>query len=221
MQRRVGLPWFLCVVLCAIARPASAQLVSPPARLLPASGSYAPRGYVNRFVFSNSSVASAVAARSSPAMSEIEGPPQVISAAGSSPSGGPSRLVAAATWNRDATVSAAPVQWEGAACDDCQWDWQVLPDGLLFPAYLAGANESRIGITWFEEQDDGWFWDVTLGGHVGILRYGNNDGENPEGVQLDIEGAAFPRLDSEQNLDMVSTDFRFGIPITASIGAWQ
>ena len=30
--------------------------------------------------------------------------------------------------------------------------------------------------------------------HVGLLRYGAPGAANPEGWQLDIEGAAFPRL---------------------------
>jgi hypothetical protein len=96
---------------------------------------------------------------------------------------------------------------------DC-WSWRMLPDGLLFPAYLASGRESRIASHWIHEEDQGGFWDVTLGGRVGVLRYGNRDPVWPEGWQFDIEGAAFPRLTLDQNRDMVSTDFRFGIPLT-------
>jgi hypothetical protein len=36
----------------------------------------------------------------------------------------------------------------------------------------------------------------------------------PVGWQLDIEGAGMPRLDLEEDNDLVSADFRFGIPLT-------
>jgi hypothetical protein len=131
-----------------------------------------------------------------------------------------SNLVSAATWNRSATVAAVPgyaFPSHGAS----GWDWELLPDGLLFPSYLAGANESRFAITWLHERDDSWLWDVALGGRVGLLRYGGRNGGAVEGVQMDIEGAAMPRLDPEQNLDLVSADFRFGVPLSASIGRWR
>ena len=56
----------------------------------------------------------------------------------------------------------------------------------------------------------------SLGGHVGILRYGTQDSAWPEGWQFDVDGAALPRLDSSRN--MVSTDFRIGFPLTAARG---
>ncbi len=106
-------------------------------------------------------------------------------------------------------------------CDDC-WDWRLLPDGLIFTSYLAGARESRISCFWFHEQDIGANWDITLGGRVGILRYGTAHNYMPEGWQLDVEGAAFPRLDQNDGLrDMAATDFRFGVPITYGEGPYQ
>jgi hypothetical protein len=94
------------------------------------------------------------------------------------------------------------------------WSWQMLPQGLLYPAYLAGGRQSRFASHWMHEEDKGWLWDVALGGHVGMLRYGNCDPIWPEGFQLDIEGAAFPRLTFGEIRDLVSVDFRFGIPLT-------
>jgi hypothetical protein len=67
----------------------------------------------------------------------------------------------------------------------------------------------------------GNFWDVTLGGRVGILRYGNTDPYEPQGYQLDIEGAAFPRLNFDHDRDLDDVDFRFGIPLTMRQGAWE
>jgi len=94
------------------------------------------------------------------------------------------------------------------------WTWQVLPDGLIYRSYLAGAKEPRFASAWVYEQDLGWIWDVALGGRVGILRYGTEDDDRPHGWQIDLEGAAFPRLDLEHDRDLVSADFRAGVPIT-------
>jgi hypothetical protein len=99
--------------------------------------------------------------------------------------------------------------------------WQILPEGLMYPAYLAGARESRFASQWVYEKDKGWLWDVALGGRAGMLRFGTNDSWLPEGVQVDIEGAAFPRLNLEQCRRLDSVDFRFGIPLTARRGPWE
>ncbi len=92
------------------------------------------------------------------------------------------------------------------------WTWQLLPDGLLYKSYLAGGREPRFASQWINEKNTGWLWDVTLGGRVGILRYGTTNSPWPEGWQLDIEGAAFPRLNLDQARDLDAVDFRFGIP---------
>jgi len=101
------------------------------------------------------------------------------------------------------------------------WTWQAVPEGLIYRSYLAGARESRMASQWVYEKNLGWIWDVALGGRAGILRYGTTDPFQPEGWQLDIEGAAFPRLDMEECLDVVATDYRFGIPVTYGRGPYQ
>jgi hypothetical protein len=101
------------------------------------------------------------------------------------------------------------------------WEWQLLPETLLYPAYLAGGRESRFASQWIREQQRGWLWDVALGGHVGIWRYGNCSACRPEGWQLDIEGAGFPRLALGSARELVSVDFRFGIPLTFRRGRWE
>lgn len=108
----------------------------------------------------------------------------------------------------------------GACCPE-PWHWQLLPDGLIYRSYLAGVKESRFGSVWFNEREQGMLWDVALGGRVGLLRLGTSGGEFVEGWQLDIEGAAFPRLDPEDERDLVSSDFRFGIPLTYGEGPYQ
>lgn len=98
------------------------------------------------------------------------------------------------------------------------WHWQLLPDGLIYPSYLAGVKESRFAAQWVHDDDRGWIWDVALGGRVGVARFGTGDPLRPEGWQLDVEGAAFPRLDLDQSLDLISSDFRFGLPLTYGRG---
>ena len=102
-----------------------------------------------------------------------------------------------------------------------QWTWQALPEGLAYRSYLAGIKESRFSSVWFYEDDAGWLWDVSLGGRVGLLRYGTANSFRPEGWQLDIEGAAFPRLDPQEDRDLVAVDFRFGVPLTYAFGIYE
>ena len=101
------------------------------------------------------------------------------------------------------------------------WTWQVLPAGLMYKSYLAGGREPRIASQWVRERNLGWLWDSTLGGRVGLLRYGTESAIWPQGWQLDVEGAAFPRLDLERDRDLVACDFRFGLPLTTRQGAWE
>lgn len=112
---------------------------------------------------------------------------------------------------------------DGSSCGDGSgdWTWQCLPNGLMYKSYLAGVKEPRFATIWtslYGRPDiiggDGYVWDATLGGRVGVLRYGSNDVIDPQGWQLDMEGAAFPRLDLQSKEDVIGTDFRFGVPIT-------
>jgi uncharacterized protein DUF1207 len=91
------------------------------------------------------------------------------------------------------------------------YEWQVMPVGLMYKAYLAGEKESRMSSVWLSSPGrHGLVWENTLGGHVGLLRYGNRDAINPEGWQLDLEGAAMPRVDTGNNDDLEAVDFRAG-----------
>jgi hypothetical protein len=100
-------------------------------------------------------------------------------------------------------------------------NWQFLPEGLMYKSYLAGPQEPRFASAWLHEKDSGWFWDVSLGARQGIFRYGTPSSTKPEGWQLDIEGAAFPRLNMDQQEDLEAVNFRFGIPLTWAHGPWQ
>jgi hypothetical protein len=95
------------------------------------------------------------------------------------------------------------------------WAWQLLPEGLIYRSYLAGVREPRLSATYFYEFDrDGWLLDTSIGARVGMLRYGTQSDIRAEGFQADLEAAAFPRLDPESEMDLVSSDFRFGVPLT-------
>jgi hypothetical protein len=117
----------------------------------------------------------------------------------------------------NAPASGGAVSWPGTSL--APWTWQVLPEGLMYKSYLAGPKESRLASAWVHEQHLGWLWDVTLGARAGLLRYGTQDALWPEGWELDVEGAAFPRLDADRNL--VSADYRVGVPLTARMGPWE
>ena len=90
-----------------------------------------------------------------------------------------------------------------AANSSGPWTWQLLPHGLVYRSYLAGEKESRFRGVWNHDKDNGWIWDITLGGRVGIVRYGTTGHVRPEGFQIDIEGAGIPRLDLEENNDLM------------------
>jgi hypothetical protein len=99
------------------------------------------------------------------------------------------------------------------------WQWQIFPDGLMYKSYLASLEESRFAGQWVHDDRLGWIWNATLGGNVGLLRYGTEDPLWPEGWQLDLDGAAFPELAADWTL--VTTDFRLGVPLTARVGPWE
>ncbi len=96
---------------------------------------------------------------------------------------------------------------------DC---WQILPEGLLFHSYAAGEKEPRFAAQWLWERDRGLIWETALGGRIGIVRNGTVGRIDPQGFQLDLEGAAFPRVDLEEDQDLEAVDFRIGI-----VGTWR
>jgi hypothetical protein len=91
----------------------------------------------------------------------------------------------------------------------------------MYRSYLAGEREPRIGSEWHYVRGQGWLWDSTLGGRVPLVRYGTDNNLLPEGFQLDFEGAAFPRLQLQQDRQLEAVDFRFGMPLTMKSGPWE
>jgi len=103
-----------------------------------------------------------------------------------------------------------------------EWTWQAMPEGLIWRSYLAGVHEPRFGLVTSHTKMFGTTWDATLGGRVAMVRYGTNTPYRPEGWEVDLEGAAMPRLQPlEISSPVVSTDFRVGVPVTYGSGPWQ
>jgi hypothetical protein len=127
---------------------------------------------------------------------------------------GPLMQPTGAAWVGDEVVEASygSPACGGEACG-C-YGWQLMPQGLIYRSYLAGAKESRFRSEWNHEASDRNIWDITLGGNVGILRHGTRGDVRPEGWQLGIEGAGLVRLDIDENRDVDAADYRFGIPLT-------
>jgi hypothetical protein len=115
-----------------------------------------------------------------------------------------------------------PIVTEPYPCGPENWFWQVLPDGLIYHSYWAGVHEPRLGIVAMEEMNSSEsFWDGTLGGRVGLLRYGDAARIFPQGWQLDVEAAAIIRMTLDEIRDFEFADYRVGIPITYGIDNWQ
>jgi hypothetical protein len=130
------------------------------------------------------------------------------------PYGSPDAMTASLSPARDS-------QGERLLTSNETWEWQLLPTGLMYKSYLAGNREPRLGTQLVQLRDHGWIWDASVGGRVGILRYGTANDLWPQGWQLDIEGAAFPRLDLEHEEDLISADFRAGLLATTRQGPWE
>ncbi len=124
----------------------------------------------------------------------------------------------------DAMTAARPLEpgssVERWLVDDEPWTWQFLPTGLMYKSYLAGLREPRFGTQFGYERGQGWVWDSTLGARVGVIRYGTENDLWPEGWQLDVEGAAFPRLSLPER-ELTSVDFRAGMQLTRRVGPWE
>jgi hypothetical protein len=100
------------------------------------------------------------------------------------------------------------------------YDLHLMPQGLIYRNYMAGAKESRFRSVWHNAQGHS-IWDITLGGNVGLLRYGTRGDDRPEGIQLGVEGAGLVRLDRDSYNDVAATDYRFGIPLTWGDSIYQ
>jgi hypothetical protein len=97
----------------------------------------------------------------------------------------------------------------------------MLPRDILYPNYLADIKAPRLSSVISAGRNGDLFWDGTLGGRFGLLRYTDDDPLWRRGWQLDFEGAAFVRLDFNEHNDVRSSDYRVSIPLTFSFGQAQ
>lgn len=104
---------------------------------------------------------------------------------------------------------------------DESWRWRILPSSLLWHSYLAGPREPRISSTLFHLKGKQDYWDATIGGRASLLRYGTTDPRSPEGIEVQVEGAAFPRLTLDYDRDLVACDYRFGFPLVYRRGSLE
>ena len=118
-----------------------------------------------------------------------------------------------------APVALPPVEGYGAWQEP--YTWQILPDGLMYRSYLAGEREPRIGSEWVGDGQMGWIWNIALGGRVALFRYGTEDRLFPQGVEFDLEAAAFPRLQLNAMRDLVAADYRAGGVFATKQGPWE
>ncbi|MGC4003925.1 MAG: DUF1207 domain-containing protein [Pirellulales bacterium] len=208
----------LIAIVCGLHESASAQQFAPP----PASPEQAYWALVNESQLSGQSrervtreqAAGYFQESGSPNLVEPLGPPSGV--------GGPNPQPTITPQQADeffGTGTAGRVEYVNDPNEP--WEWQILPDGLIYRSYLAGDRESRLRSLIFNEKDYGALWDITLGGRIGILRNGTTNAYAPNGWQVDIEGAALPRLDFEHDMNVVSVDFRAGLPITYGNGPWR
>lgn len=98
--------------------------------------------------------------------------------------------------------------------------WQILPDGLLYHSYLAGTKEPRFASQWLSDQNRGMVWEAVVGGRWGLFRHGG-EGPDAEGFQFDVIGAAFVRIDPEEESDLEAADFNAGFVGTWHYGRWR
>ncbi len=102
------------------------------------------------------------------------------------------------------------------------WFWRVLPEGVIWQSYWAGVHEPRLsGVAFHDGNGGGNFLDGSVGGRAALLRYGTESVGRPQGAELQIEGAAFPRLNLDEDWDLDATDFRVGFPLVYGRDNWQ
>ncbi|MEZ6132322.1 MAG: DUF1207 domain-containing protein [Planctomycetaceae bacterium] len=94
----------------------------------------------------------------------------------------------------------------------CSPTHEVMPVGLLYRSYIAAPHEPRMSSTLlYDTSAHESRWDSTLGGRIGLYRRNNPDNMNLDAWQIDVEGAVMVRLDPGEQMDLESSDYRFGL----------
>lgn len=101
-------------------------------------------------------------------------------------------------------------------------EWHAMPAGLMYRSYLAGEKEPRMSSIWMKDDTGRTVWENTLGGRIGLVRYGTDGAFRPQGWQLDVEGAALARvLPGTVSTMLEATDYRAGLLVTWAEGPWH
>ena len=102
------------------------------------------------------------------------------------------------------------------------WSWQLLPEGLIYRSYLAGVREPRLSAVYeFDFDRDGWLIDSSIGARRLVAPMVLKPTFAPRGFNSIWRLRAFPRLNPESEMDLVSSDFRVGVPFTWGRGPYQ
>lgn len=98
------------------------------------------------------------------------------------------------------------------------FEWELLPQGLVYRPYIGSRKAPRLAVFLNRAHNDSTLWEGVMGAQVGIVRFGTRDPYYPEGFQFDAESAADIRLDIPQDVDVRSTDYRVGFPLSYGVG---
>lgn len=101
------------------------------------------------------------------------------------------------------------------------WSSQLLPQGLMYPSYLASRKDSRMQSIINYTEGYGALWDISLGGRTALWRFGTPETVQPEGWELELDVAALLRLDWERHRNLAATDYRAGVPLVYGTRRWQ
>ena len=100
--------------------------------------------------------------------------------------------------------------------DWSDWQWHILPKGVIYSTYWASAAEPRLATHVVKDLRGNMLLDSHIGGRVGMVRFGPKDRD--EGWQLDVLGGAKLRQDIDVDLDVIGADFRYDILMTYGVG---
>lgn len=122
------------------------------------------------------------------------------------------------------TETTAPPELTSNPAGVGEWSprqaWVIGPTSLLWTPPLANLWSPRLSLirSNLENESTSKTYDTALGGVYPMVR--RNLGSGPEdALQLDFSGVVFSRWADADTA--VAMDFRFGLPLTWSIGPWQ
>ena len=97
------------------------------------------------------------------------------------------------------------------------WEASLLPEGFLYPSYLADprAPVSGVRLQFPMRKNDDPKVETVIANHTALVRFGAGN----EAFEVQVEAAAFSRFDISESLDMDGVDYRFGFPLVYRVGS--